>query len=84
MIIFNYFLQLLNIIVTIIFGSQQQYGTTWLWLESTLSTLFSALWVLPLIFLSRIVTALWFQVSCYLINFIKFKKKLIFLFVCQI
>ncbi|XP_027195885.1 EI24 domain-containing protein tank [Dermatophagoides pteronyssinus] len=61
MIIFNYFLQLLNIIVTIIFGSQQQYGTTWLWLESTLSTLFSALWVLPLIFLSRIVTALWFQ-----------------------
>ena len=63
--------------VTFIFGSQEQHGATWSWLESTLSTLFSALWVLPLIFISRIVTALWFQVSYHW-------KKIVFMYNWQI
>ncbi|KPM10638.1 etoposide-induced protein 2.4-like protein [Sarcoptes scabiei] len=61
MIVFNYTLKLLNLVVFLIFGSHETHGKTWLWLESILSTLFSALWVLPLIILCRILTALWFQ-----------------------
>lgn len=73
MFMFNYFLMFLNYTVTIIFGSQDTNGSTWSWLEPTLSYLFSAFWVLPLIFLSRIVTALWFQVSEICLFFLKKK-----------
>ena len=61
MFMFNYALKCLYLIVTFVFGSQDNSGSTWAWLEPTLSYLFSAFWVLPLIFLSRIVTAFWFQ-----------------------
>lgn len=58
--LFNGILQGLYWAITKIFGSAD-IGSTWSWLESTLTYLFSAFWVLPLIFLSRIVTSLWFQ-----------------------
>lgn len=62
LLMFNYILlELLYLTVTFIFGSQDSAGSTWSYLEPTLSILFKTLWVVPLILLSRAITVLWFQ-----------------------
>jgi len=52
-----------QVILKLLLGETSNVNNFWYWLHLFLKWTFDSLWVLPLFLLSRIVNALWFQVS---------------------
>lgn len=54
----------INKLFALIFGENSFMGKlVWSWIEPILSLIFQTVWVIPLFLLSKVVNALWFQVS---------------------
>lgn len=61
-LLFNYMLiPVLQWFTELIFRSSGTHGSVWLYIGPVLSWTFSALWILPLFVLSKIVNCFWFQ-----------------------
>ncbi len=61
-LLFNHLLlPALEIFTHYVFGGSPTHGVVWGWVGMMLSWTFSALWILPLFVLSKIVNSLWFQ-----------------------